>query len=261
MRDLNITLIQTPLHWEDSAANRDMFSDYIASAGDTDLFILPEMFTTGFSMRSTSLAEDMSGETLQWMQSLAHKTKTAIMGSLILSENQYIYNRLIFMRPDKTFARYDKRHLFRMAGEHTNYKAGEHRLIIEYKDWRICPLICYDLRFPVWSRNRQDYDLLVYIANWPEPRRHAWRALLAARAAENIAYVAGVNRSGIDGNHLHYTGDSAVIDMTGKRLWECSAERAVETITLSAERLQEFRQRFPMHLDADDFSLHLAKTS
>lgn len=260
MRDLTITLIQTPLHWENSTANREMFCTHIEAAGATDLIILPEMFTTGFSMRSKTLAEDMHGETIQWMQTQSHRTGAAIIGSLILRENQYIYNRLVFMRPDKTFVHYDKRHLFRMAGEHENYRAGEQQLIVTYNDWRICPLICYDLRFPVWSRNRQNYDLLIYIANWPEPRRHAWRALLAARAAENIAYVAGVNRIGTDGNQLHYTGDSAIIDMTGKHLWECASQSAVKTMTLSAQDLLSFRKNFPMHLDADNFSLHTVET-
>lgn len=255
MRDLNLTLIQTPLHWENPKANRDLFTQYIDSLEKTDLIILPEMFTTGFSMNTAALAETMQGDSVNWMREKAIQKQTAITGSLIIREAQYTYNRLLFMHADGRCETYDKRHLFRMGNEHQHYQSGRQRLIASLHGWRICPLICYDLRFPVWSRNRQDYDILIYIANWPSPRRDAWRALLAARSAENLAYTIGVNRTGIDGKQLTYNGDSAIIDMTGKRLWESATETVVKTATLSFEALQEFRIRFPLHLDADNFQL------
>ena len=208
-RDLNITLVQSDLHWHDQDVNRDMFSQKIESLSeDTDLIILPEMFTTGFTMEAEQYAEEMDGATLQWMKKMSHKTQAVITGSIIIKEGGSYFNRLIWMRSDGTYDTYDKRHLFAMAGEHEHYTAGQSRLIIDIEGWRICPLVCYDLRFPVWARNNDEYDVLIYTANWPSMRAAHWNKLLVARAIENQSYVAGVNRVGTDGKGYPYDGDS-----------------------------------------------------
>lgn len=257
MQDLTITLVQTELHWQDAAANRAMFSDKLAKAAPTtDLIILPEMFTTGFSMSAPELAEETEGETLQWMQAMAHKHQAVLTGSVIVRENGKYFNRLFWVRPDGTYEKYDKKHLFRMAKEHHTYSPGKEKLVVELKGWKLCPLVCYDLRFPVWSRNKENgYDLVLFVANWPKVRSLAWRTLLQARAIENVAYAVGVNRVGTDGNGHPYSGDSAVIHPKGHKLLESSEQEAVLTITLSKQELQEFREVFPAHLDADAFSL------
>lgn len=255
--DLRITIVQTALHWQEAEANRRMFSEKLAVAAPaTDLIVLPEMFTTGFSMQAPELAEQADGPTLTWMQEQAAKHQAVLTGSVMVQQEGCYYNRLYWVSPDGSYAHYDKRHLFRMAQEHHTYTAGRERLIMELKSWRICPLVCYDLRFPVWSRNMDNaYDLLLYVANWPQVRSQAWRTLLQARAIENLAYVAGVNRVGSDGNKHPYSGDSAIIHPKGYHLLETSEAEGIHTLALSKAALDEFRQAFPAHLDADRFSL------
>lgn len=255
MQNLNISLLQTSLHWQDKAANYKKFEALIQRTGDTDVIILPEMFTTGFTMEPEQLAEEFPGPSLDWMATQANRTGAAITGSIVTKANDHYYNRLVWMTPDGNYQTYDKRHLFRMANEDKHYSAGKGRLVVEYKGWRICPLICYDLRFPVWSRNQNDYDLLIYIANWPSVRREPWKALLPARAIENICYVTGVNRVGEDGNGFPHSGDSMVIDPKGTCLFHQADQEIVKTLTLDAEALLKFRKRFPADRDADDFNI------
>lgn len=256
--NLRVTIIQTELHWQDAAANRQMFSEKLAATQPaTDLIVLPEMFTTGFSMDAAGLAEEADGTTLQWMKELAAKHEAVLTGSVIVKEEDNYYNRLYWVRPDGTYEHYDKRHLFRMAKEHHTYTAGKEKLLVELKGWNICPLVCYDLRFPVWSRNvSSQYDLVLYVANWPKPRANAWSILLQARAVENLSYVVGVNRVGTDGNGHPYSGDSAIIHPKGYKLLETTEVEGVHTITLSKQELTDFRQAFPAHLDADHFTLN-----
>jgi predicted amidohydrolase len=234
-----------------------MFSDKLADAAPkTDLIILPEMFTTGFSMSAPELAEETEGETLRWMQAQAKRHQAVLTGSVIVKEADAYFNRLLWVRPDGSYKKYDKRHLFRMAKEHHTYTPGTERLVVELNGWRICPLVCYDLRFPVWSRNQENaYDLLLYVANWPKARNHAWSTLLQARAIENLAYVAGVNRIGTDGNNHPYSGDSAIISPKGIKLLETSEVEGIHTLTLNKQELIDFREAFPAHLDADAFML------
>ena len=206
---MKIAIFQTALIWQEPENNRNLIEKYLHSCKETfDLLILPEMFTTGFTMTPSHIAESMDGTTIQWLKNLARQKKTAITGSLIVKEQEQFYNRLVFIFPDGTLEWYDKRHLFSLAGEEKVYTKGKEKCIIEYKDWKICPLICYDLRFPVFSRNVEAYDLLIYVANWPKPRINAWNALLKARAIENMVYTVGVNRIGTDANELEYTGSS-----------------------------------------------------
>jgi omega-amidase len=255
--NLSITLIQSDLHWEDKAKNLQMFSEKIKALDEaTDLIILPEMFSTGFTMKSQLFAEEPEGETFVWMREKAAEKNCVVTGSYIVREDHALYNRLVWMLPDGNFHTYDKRHLFRMAGEHEHFAPGNKRLIVTLKGWKIMPLICYDLRFPVWSRNRGDYDMLLYVASWPEKRNHAWQSLLVARAIENICYVAGVNRVGADGNEIQYSGDSTIIDARG---FPIAATRPMEeetiTVVLSWEDLRSFRKSFPAFLDADEFEI------
>lgn len=258
MQDLRITIIQTTLHWQDAAANRAMFSEKLAAAAPaTDLIVLPEMFTTGFSMDAAGLAEEAEGPTLQWMKEEAARYSAVLTGSVMVKEGENYYNRLYWVRPDGAYEHYDKRHLFRMAKEHHSYTPGKEKLLVELKGWNICPLVCYDLRFPVWSRNtNSQYDLLLYVANWPKPRANAWSTLLQARAIENLSYVVGVNRVGTDGNNHPYSGDSAIIHPKGHKLLETTEAEGIHTITLSKQELTDFREAFPAHLDADDFTLN-----
>ncbi|AKD02586.1 amidohydrolase [Pontibacter korlensis] len=256
--DLRVTIVQTELHWQDAEANRQMFSDKLAAAApQTDLIVLPEMFTTGFSMNAESVAEEADGLTLDWMRQEAQKNQAVITGSVMVRESDKYFNRLYWVRPDGSFASYNKKHLFRMAKEHHTYAPGKERLIVELYGWKVCPLVCYDLRFPVWSRNSDNaYDLLLYVANWPKVRSQPWRTLLQARAIENLAYVVGVNRVGTDGNNHPYSGDSAIIHPKGYQLLETSEVEGIHTITLSKKELVDFREAFPAHLDADTFSLN-----
>ncbi|RAK02639.1 putative amidohydrolase [Larkinella arboricola] len=254
---LRLTLLQTELYWENPTANRAMLEEKIFALPEpTDLIVLPEMFTTGFTMNARSLAEPMNLTTFRWLRQMAAQTGAVVTGSYIVQENSQFYNRLIWMQPDGMFDVYDKRHLFRMAGEELTYTGGSKRLIKSWKGWNICPLICYDLRFPVWSRNvGLEYDLLLYVANWPAPRSLAWNALLQARAIENLSYVAGVNRVGVDGNGHPYAGDSSLIDPKGEVLFRQSQTETVYQTTLSLDELRTYRERFPANRDADEFQL------
>lgn len=257
MQDLKVTLVQTSLFWENVEKNLEMFSQKLSEFKDkTDLIVLPEMFNTGFSMNTDSLAEKIGGRSTLWLSEAAAGLKCDVVGSMIIREEGRCYNRLIWMRPDGSFLHYDKRHLFRMLDEHRSFTSGQDRQIVELKGWRFCPLICYDLRFPVWSRSRGDYDALIYIANWPEARRFAWSSLLVARAIENQACVIGVNRVGQDGNGLAFSGDSAAIDSHGKGFSSIQPyNEEIETVTLLYQDLQDFRKKFQVSLDADNFIL------
>lgn len=263
MRPLRISLVQGATRWHDAPANRDYYGGLVRTAKGSDLIVLPETFLSGFSNDIEVSAESMDGEGVAWLRALAVEAGAVICGSLAIREAGVVYNRLFWMQPDGDFKQYDKRHLFRMANEHTRYGCGKERLVVELKGWRILPQVCYDLRFPVWLRNRRlesapggmDYDVAVFVANWPAPRRQPWRTLLRARAIENLSYVIGVNRVGVDGNDIPYVGDSAVIDPVGEPLVELGAQEQVATITLSPTPLMAHRERFPAWMDADGFSL------
>ncbi len=264
MQNLRVSLIQGATRWLDQAANRTYYGNSIrALKGQTDLVVLPETFTSGFTNDTLSAAETMQGESLTWLQGLAREINATITGSMVIRDQDRCFNRLIWMRADGSHEFYDKRHLFRMAGEHERYGAGESRLIVELNGWRICSMVCYDLRFPVWIRNRFDhtatqrfdYDLLIFVANWPSPRRYAWQTLLRARAIENLSYCIGVNRVGTDGNQLAYAGDSVALDFLGLPLIELGTEEQSVTVTLDATTLQAHRERFPAWMDADDFNI------
>lgn len=283
MEELKITILQSGLFWENCEQNLEQFSKKISLIREqTDLIILPEMFTTGFSMQPEKLAESMTGKTVKWMSEHAHKKQCVITGSFICEENGNYYNRLVWMKPDGTYSIYNKRHLFSMANENKHYTPGNKKIIEEIKGWKICPLICYDLRFPVWSRNTNipqqphnstrppsqahdqshkgdmfpNYDILIYVANWPERRSFPWKTLLLARAIENQCYVIGENRVGTDGNEIYYSGDSAVINFKGEIISKIPLHvEYSETITLSYKELEEFRKQFPVMDDADSFEI------
>jgi omega-amidase len=289
MQDLSVTIIQTSLYWENPTANLANLEEKIATIStQSDLIILPEMFTTGFTMNAKTVAEPMNFTTFKWMRQQAKQTKAVITGSYIVKEGGKYYNRLLWMRPDGTFEKYDKRHLFRMGGEHHHFAGGSERLIVELKGWKICPLICYDLRFPVWSRNFQqeeggkeevkmgkeigdnsiphtydlipttpnlNYDILIYVANWPAVRSQVWDTLLQARALENQSYCIGVNRVGEDGMGLNYSGNSAVIDFKGNQLFYQKDTEVINNQILSKKELDDFRTKFPAYLDADEFEI------
>jgi predicted amidohydrolase len=270
MSDLRITLIQSPIHWHDIQANLDMFRQKIADIGqETDVIILPEMFTTGFTMQPELVAEPLGGRTMQWMQHQAKATNAVVTGSFVQqsegtneeksddpNKSLTYWNTLIWMQPDGQYELYQKRHLFRMAGEHDAYEKGTSRLVVSWRGWRICPMICYDLRFPIWARNtNMDYDVLLYIASWPQARRHAWRTLIQARAIENLSYGVGVNRIGTDHNGYQYLGDSLVADFKGELMLDAQAQEMTQTVSFSRENLSDFRAKFPFYLDADPFTL------
>lgn len=256
MSALKVTIVQSDLAWHDPAANREMFSLAIDDIAEpTDLIVLPEMFTTGFSMDAPTLAEDVAGESVAWMQEKAARVNAAICGSLIIKDGGEYFNRFFCIDASGILVSYDKRHLFRLADEQDHYSQGNELVVFELNGFRICPMVCYDLRFPVWSRNRVDYDLLVYVANWPNRRQLAWDTLLRARAIENLAYVAGVNRIGNDGNDLPYSGGSSIIDYLGQDIANLGDTKGTATAELDKDQLQKFRDRFAFHLDADDFEL------
>lgn len=257
MSDLTVTLVQSALHWESPEANRTQFSEKLSAlTEETDLVILPEMFTTGFSMNASSLAEQMDGSSVEWMAEQANRLNAVVTGSLIIEDNGKFYNRLIWMPPNGDLQYYNKRHLFTMAKEQLTYTAGEKLLMAEYKGWKICPLICYDLRFPVWSRNDWSYDLLFYVANWPATRSFAWRQLLQARAIENQSWTIGVNRVGDDGNGWHFSGDSCVFDALGDKPVYMKAEHEdVFTMRLSKDRTTSIRTKMPFLEDQDQFRI------
>ncbi|MFT4180270.1 MAG: amidohydrolase [Thermomonas sp.] len=266
MQNLRVSIVQGATRWHDPAANRDYYGGLIAPLhGTTDLVVLPETFTSGFSNDAISKAETMDGPTVAWMREQAAKLDAAIAGSVQLRTEAGVFNRLLFATPDGKLVHYDKRHLFSFAGEHERYTAGQARVIVEWKGWNILLQVCYDLRFPVFSRNRfnagrpeqPDYDLALYVANWPAARSHPWKTLLRARAIENLCYVVGVNRVGTDGNGLHYSGDSAVIDFLGHAASEATDYEVVATTTLQAAELAAHRQRFPAMFDGDAFELKM----
>jgi predicted amidohydrolase len=257
MGPLRVTIVQQPIVWHDPAANRRHFESLLMPlAGRTDLIVLPETFTTGFSMEVKSVGETAGGATTQWLQELAAKLGCAITGSVITEDQGSYYNRLLWVTPSE-LRHYDKRHLFRMGREHEHFTAGGSAWSVEWRSSRVCPLICYDLRFPVFSRRRPglEYDVLIYVANWPAARSYAWRQLLIARAIENQSFVVGVNRIGADSKGVEHSGDSAVIDYLGQPLVTLGPVPAVTTVELNGTALQAFRERFPAHLDADKFTL------
>jgi predicted amidohydrolase len=256
MTNLRVSLVQTDLVWEDPSANCAQLEEKLAVlTGLSDVVILPEMFATGFSMTAAG-AEIGRGSTLQWMQVQANRLGSLLIGSLKVKNQASYYNRLYAVYPDGTYSSYDKRHLFRMGGEHEFYQSGDQQVIVAYKGWKLVLFVCYDLRFPVWSRNiGLSYDAAIYVANWPAPRSNAWRTLLQARAIENLAFVVGVNRVGMDANDLAYAGDSLLVDFKGDLQLDLQADERILTSELSHEALTEFRAKFPAHLDADSFSL------
>ena len=266
MSSLIITTIQADLKWEDKAANLSMFENKIKSIdGKSQIVILPEMFTTGFSMNPSSLAEDMNGTTLNWMKRVCRENKIILTGSIIIKENNQYFNRLIWMMPNAEYYFYDKRHLFAYAEEDKHYHSGNKRLITSVNGWKINLQICYDLRFPVWGRQQisetengmePEYDVLIYVANWPAKRRNAWKTLLCARAIENQCYVIGVNRVGMDYNHHQYSGNTMIIDPLGEILYHKEEEEDINTITLNKKDLSNIRISLPFLSDADSFIIH-----
>ena len=261
--DLKITIIQSQLHWEDRDKNLEMFDKLISGLkGKTDLIVLPEMFSTGFTMNTNKLAENTPGKTLEWMQQKAVETNAAITGSIIAEEDGKYFNRLLWVNPDGSWHKYDKRHLFTMVGEDQYFTAGTERLVVEYKGWKILPLVCYDLRFPVWARNRKqadghpEFDMMIYVANWPEARKQPWKKLLVARAIENQAFVIAVNRVGKDMKEIIYSGDSAIIDPYGEYITQGKpGEEQLLHTTISYQTLSDFRKKFPVLDDGDEFGL------
>jgi len=257
MDNLKITIFQGYLFWENTDKNLQNIELRLGAIREkTDLIILPEMFNTGFTMNAEKLAEDMGGQTMQWMHKIAVKYSCVVTGSLIIKENNKYYNRLIWMRPDGSNQHYDKRHLFALGKEYETYTAGSKKLIVELNGWKICPVICYDLRFPVWLRNvDEEYDLLIIVANWPERRALHWRTLIPARAIENQAYVIGVNRVGHDGNEIYHSGDSNCIDPNGKVIYYKRDEEDMYTFTIVADELEKVRRAMPFLKDADTFEI------
>jgi omega-amidase len=267
MSPITVTLIQSLLYWEDKQANLEMFEEKINSIqGKAGIVILPEMFSTGFSMNPVALAEKMDGKTIAWMKRITSEKKIILTGSIIIEDEGNYYNRLIWMLPNGQFGYYDKRHRFAYAGEHDHYTAGDKRLIVSANAWKINLQICYDLRFPVWSRQSShpgspgweegegpEYDMLIYVANWPERRNHAWKTLLQARAIENQCFVTGVNRVGHDGNNIYYSGDSMIVDPMGEILYQIAHEEDIFTYALEKEKLEEVRTKLPFLKDADSF--------
>jgi len=253
---MKIALIQTHLIWENPIENRSHLAQKITGfMEEVDLIVLPEMFASGFTMNPKAVAETMKGETVGWLQHLAKAKDCAITGSLVIEENGKYFNRLVFVYPNGDYKTYDKRHLFTLAGEDKAYSAGKEKLIIDYKGFRICPLICYDLRFPVFSRNVEDYDLLLYVANWPKPRINAWDILLKARAVENMSYAIGVNRIGTDENNLEYIGHTQAVDFLGNSLLEPQETDGVFIIELEKEKLLETKNKLGFLKDLDSFQL------
>jgi predicted amidohydrolase len=253
---MKITIIQSPLFWENPIANRNYFEEKIKAIKEqVDLIVLPEMFPTGFTMNPSAVAETMLGETVLWLKSLVKAKKSAIIGSLVITENNNFYNRLLFVFPTGEIQFYDKRHLFTLAGEDKVYTKGNHKLIVEYLGWRICPLICYDLRFPVLARNIEDYDVLLYVANWPKPRINAWDILIQARSVENMCYTIGVNRIGFDNNNNEHVGHSQVVDFLGNYILEPFESEGVFSVILNKEKLVETRNKLGFLNDRDTFEL------
>jgi len=254
---LKIAIIQSNLIWENPQQNRLNFAQKIDAIDErVDVIFLPEMFTSGFTMNPNNVAETMNGASIQWLLDLAHRTNSAIAGSLVIEEDGKYFNRFIFAKPDRTLSHYDKRHTFTLAGEDKVYSAGSKKLIIDYRGWKICTLVCYDLRFPVWSRNIEDFDVLVYVANWPKPRIAAWDALLKARAIENMTYCIGVNRVGLDANNYEYPGHSVTYDGLGEKISDLQENKEqTEIVTLKKDHLRTIREKLKFLDDRDDFNL------
>jgi len=250
-----VSLIQSDIIWEDKNSNLKKYQEQIDKIESTELIILPEMFTTGFSMNPKNISEKMDGETIQWMKDNASKMNSAICGSIIIEEDDKYFNRFIWVNPDNSIYHYDKRHLFSYAGENKNYTPGDSKIIIQYKGWKICPLICYDLRFPVWSRNSEEYDLLIYVANWPAKRKLAWRSLLVARAIENQCYVIGVNRVGLDNSGNLHSGETSIINALGEQLYVKSHSEDLYTNDISKLELEKVRKQLPFLNDKDNFKI------
>lgn len=259
MQDLKVSLIQSILHWQDWKMNHRHFEQCFSKiGGTTDLILLPEMFNSGFSMEVEALAQSMDGPTVNWLKSQSKKCSAVISGTLIIKEGSNFYNRLIWVHPNGEIQHYDKRHLFRMAGEEKVFSAGKEAKVFELKGWKVCPQICYDLRFPVWNRNTDNrYDVIFFLANWPSARKLHWRALLASRAIENLSYAIGLNRTGIDGKGFEYPGDSTVFDPKGRQLIDWNEKEWVKTVILSKEELALTRRQFQFWKDADKFDLEV----
>jgi omega-amidase len=259
---LSITIIQPDVAWEDKEANLRTYEEHLSAAeGTKEIVLLPEMFSTGFTMNPSALAEGMDGATVSCMKEMARKHRCILAGSLIIEEDGKYYNRIIWMQPDGKFSFYNKRHLFGYAGEVDHYTAGDKKLVVSVKGWKIMPMVCYDLRFPIWSRNAimeegpALYDVLVYVANWPEKRSLAWRTLLQARAIENMSYVVGVNRMGKDGNGHNYKGESSIFGPLGEQIWQADDKAVVKTIILEKDPLDKIREDLPFLRDADKYIL------
>lgn len=257
MSTLHVALLQTDPQWQAPEHNRQHLAQQLSQLNNCDLIVLPEMFTAGFGSDPKQFSEPPHGTTFQWLQQQANTYRSAICGSYGVDVEHGVANRLVWCEPDGIHHHYDKRHLFRMAGEHTRYVSGDKRLIIPFRQWRINPQVCYDLRFPVWCRNQHDYDLQIFVANWPAARRHAWRTLLQARAIENQAYVIGVNRTGVDGKGLEYSGDSLIVSPQGDIVLDGKDQPGIYTATLDLQRVNAFRESFPAHQDADIFEIRL----
>jgi predicted amidohydrolase len=260
MHNLKITIIQSDLIWEDVQANLHAFEKKISDINNTDIIVLPEMFNSGFSPNFNNYAENSNGKTIQWLKNIAKEKKCVVTGSLLIKENNSYYNRLIWMNTDGNYQKYDKRHLFRPAKEHIYSSKGNKKLIVETKGWKIRPLVCYDLRFPVWSKNTftdiYEYDCLIYIANWPKHKNYHWKSLLIARAIENQSYIIGVNRIGIDGNKVPFSGYSMVINPKGKIISKTKSDtESIETIELSKYKMENYRKQFTVALDWDKFKI------
>ncbi|TNJ44222.1 amidohydrolase [Tamlana fucoidanivorans] len=255
---LNIAVIQSDLVWENPKANRENFETKILGITKAvDIIVLPEMFTSGFTMNASKVAEPMEGATVSWMKQLAVTKGAAILGSLVISdEDKNYYNRLLFVEPSGRITTYNKRHTFTLVGEDKVYTSGDEKVLIDYKGWRICPLICYDLRFPVWARNVDNYDVLIYVANWPKPRITAWDALLKARAIENMSYCIGVNRVGVDGVNSVYSGHSVVYNVLGQEILKTEAgTETIQTITLEKRHIEAYRNKLKFLNDRDHFTI------
>jgi predicted amidohydrolase len=256
MQDLNVALIQEDLVWQDPQANRNLFQHYFSALADADLVVLPEMFTTGFTMAASDHAETMDGDSVEWMKHQSRRYGFTLAGSLIIEDQGRYFNRLVVVEAGSVAGAYDKRHLFRMAREQHSFSPGQARVVVNVAGWRVALQVCYDLRFPVFSRNRQDYDVLLYVANWPAVRRGAWQALLPARAIENLSYCLGVNRVGSDAVGVTYSGDSVIVDYRGQAMASAGEHAGVARAQLSAAGLASFRDKFPAHLDGDSFQIH-----
>lgn len=265
IQPLHVALIQSDIHWENAGANLAMFEEKIWQLEKpVDVIVLPEMFSTGFTMNAPSQAEVMGLTTFRWMKQMAEQSRALVLGSFIATEKNKYFNRLLWMEPSGNFKMYDKRHLFRLGNEDKTFTAGTERLVSVWKGWKLLPIVCYDLRFPVWCRNRYDplgqsfeYDALVVVANWPQPRIEAWKILLKARAIENLSYALGVNRVGDDGTGIHYPGRSMAVGPKGEMLRTADNKETSVVVTLDPAYLQDFRTKFPVQLDADDFKIHL----